>query len=327
MKQLISSLLIAPLLALPAVADAPVKLKSNVTVSGSTLSLADLVEGQSLPATPLFAAPAPGESGIISSDRLITALKRIGVTLSDKVPASIMITRTGRVIDQGTLKRALIQALAEARHVPTSNIMVTEETLPKALTVEQDSRAPLEVASLTLDQTGKNYTADLIIADSPSLSQRRVTVSGRYDAFGECAKLARAAKKGDVLTGTDLVTERCALVGTSQAPAPRSALIGMALIDDFAAGSQIDPAKLTKPILVEKGSSVTLSYSAGGLRLLLRGRAMEQGALGDTISVTHPQTKRTIDALVTGQGTASVNSLFPGKLASIDLPNTQQVKP
>ena len=52
MKQLIASLLIAPLLALPASADAPVKLKSNVTVSGATLSLADLVEGPALPATP-----------------------------------------------------------------------------------------------------------------------------------------------------------------------------------------------------------------------------------------------------------------------------------
>ncbi|MEI6573279.1 MAG: flagellar basal body P-ring formation chaperone FlgA [Alphaproteobacteria bacterium] len=327
MKQILASFLIAPLLTLPALAGAPVKLKSTVTVSSATLSLADLVEGQVLPATPLFAAPAPGESGIISSERVISALKRIGVTLSDKAPVSIMITRTGRVIDQGTLKRALTQALAEARHVPASNITVMEEALPKTLTVEQDSRAPLEVASLILDQTGKSYTADLIVADSTTLSQRRVSVSGRYDAFGECAKLARAGKKGDVLTANDLITERCALVGTSQANAPRTALIGMALIDDLAVGTSIDPSKLTKPILVEKGSSVTLTYAAGGLRLLLRGRAMEQGALGDTISVTHPQTKRTIDALVTGQGAASVNSLFPGKLASIDLPNTQQVKP
>ncbi len=327
MKQLIASLLITPLLALPALADAPVKLKSNVTVSGATLSLADLVEGPALPATPLFAAPAPGESGIISSDRVIIALKRIGVTLSDKAPASIMITRTGRVIDLGTLKRTLTQALAEARHVPASNITLAEEALPKALTVEQDSRAPLEVASLTLDQTGKSYTADLIIADSASLSQRRVTVSGRYDAFGECAKLARTAKKGDVLTANDLVTERCALNGSSQAPTPRTAFIGMALMDEASVGTSIDLSKLTKPILVEKGASVTLTYAAGGLRLILRGRATESGALGDTITVTHPQTKRTIDALVTGQGTASVNSLFPGKLASNDLPNIQQVKP
>ena len=327
MKKLITSLLIAPLLALPALADAPVKLKNTVTISGATLSLADLVEGQALPTTPLFAAPAPGESGIISSDRVIIALKRVGVTVSDKAPASIMITRTGRIIDQGTLKRTLTRALAEARHVPASNIILAGDTLPKALTVEQDSRAPLEVASLTLDQTGKSYTADLIVADSPSLSQRRVSVAGRYDAYGECAKLARSAKKGDVLTANDLVAERCALTGVSSAPAPRTTLIGMALTDDFAAGTSIDPAKLVKPILVEKGSSVTLTYAAGGLRLLLRGRAMESGALGDTIAVTHPQTKRAIDALVTGQGTASVGSLFPEKLASNDLPPTQQVKP
>ncbi len=327
MKQLFASLLIAPLLALPALADQPLKVKSTVTVTGATLSLADLVEGQNLPTTPLFAAPAPGESGIISTERVTTALKRMGITASEKMPPSVMVTRTGRVIERDLVKRALVQALADARHVPASNILLEDQSLPKTITVEQDARAPLEIAALVLDPNGKSFSADLMIADSASLSQRRVTVAGHYDAYGDCVKLARTGKKGDVLTTNDLVTERCALSGSSQAPAPRTALLGLALGDDYTAGTLIEPSKLVKPILVEKGSSVTLSYDAGGLRLLLRGRAMESGALGDTITVTHPQTKRTIDALVTGQGTASVNALFPGKLASIELPNTQQVKP
>ena len=327
MKQSLAALLLAPLLAVSAHAETAIKVKSTVTVTGASLSLADLVEGENLPTTPLFAAPQPGESGIISTERVSAALKRVGITPSEKMPPSIMITRTGRVIDRETIKNTIATALANARAVATSNIIISDDTIPKALVVEQGAMAPLEVAMLALDPMANNFTTELTMRDSASLAQRRVTVSGRYEAFGECLKLARMGKKGDVLTTNDLVSERCALTNNAQAPAPRVSLIGLALADDYAAGTLLDPSKLTKPILVEKGASVTLTYAAGGLKLILRGRATEAGTLGDTITITHPQTKRSIDAVVTGPGTASVGAPIPAKLAQLDPSPITQVKP
>lgn len=327
MKHVFATLLFASSLTLPAAAEPAFKIKPTVTVTGASLSLADLVEGDNLPTTPLFAAPAPGESGIISSERVSVALKRAGITAMDKMPPAIMITRAGRVIDRSVIKNLIVTALADARAVTPSNIIVSEEAFPKTLVVEQGTIAPLEISALTFDPATKNFTAELTMRDSVSLSQRRITLSGRFEAYGECLKLAQMGKKGDVLTTNDLVSERCALSNTTQAPAPRASLIGLALADDYAAGTLIDPSKLKKPILVEKGASVTLTYVVGGLTLILRGRSSEAGALGDTITVTHPQTKRSLDAIVTGQGTASVASAFPGKLASLDLPSTTQVKP
>lgn len=310
-----------------ALAEQPQKVKSTVTVTGASLSLADLVEGDNLPTTPLFAAPAPGESGIISSERVNLALKRAGLTTVDKMPPSIMITRAGRVIDRETIKTTITSALATARSIAPTNITISDDVFPKALVVEQGTAAPLEVSSLAIDPMSQNFNAALTIRDSASLAQRRVTISGRFEAYGECLKLARMGKKGEVLSTNDLVSERCVLPNNMPAPAPRTTLVGLALADDYVAGTLIDPTKLTKPILVEKGASVTLTYAVGGLKLILRGRATEAGALGDTITITHPQTKRSIDAVVTGQGTASVGSAFPAKLAQLESSSTSQVKP
>ncbi len=50
-----------------------------------------------------------------------------------------------------------------------------------------------------------------------------------------------------------------------------------------------------KPDLVQRGDAVTLVYEVPGIVLTLRGKAMEGGALGDTISVVNEPATATPD--------------------------------
>lgn len=58
---------------------------------------------------------------------------------------------------------------------------------------------------------------------------------------------------------------------------------------------------------VRRGETVTLVYAAPGLSLSLNARALEDGAVGDSVRFLNTASNRTIDAVVTGPGQARAN--------------------
>lgn len=55
---------------------------------------------------------------------------------------------------------------------------------------------------------------------------------------------------------------------------------------------------------IRRGESVTLSYQAPGMSLSMRTRALEDGAVGQSVRLLNTASNRTIDAVVTGPGAA-----------------------
>ena len=58
---------------------------------------------------------------------------------------------------------------------------------------------------------------------------------------------------------------------------------------------------------VRRGETVTLEYAAPGLSLSMRARALEDGAVGDSVRFLNTSSNRTIEAVVTGPGAARAN--------------------
>jgi len=56
---------------------------------------------------------------------------------------------------------------------------------------------------------------------------------------------------------------------------------------------------------VRRGETVTLTYSAPGMALTMRARALEDGAVGDSINFMNTSSNRQIAAVVTGSGQAA----------------------
>jgi len=55
---------------------------------------------------------------------------------------------------------------------------------------------------------------------------------------------------------------------------------------------------------VRRGETVTLQYAAPGISLSMRARALEDGAVGDSVRFLNTSSNRTIEAVVTGPGAA-----------------------
>ncbi|HVK79489.1 MAG TPA: flagellar basal body P-ring formation chaperone FlgA, partial [Verrucomicrobiae bacterium] len=58
---------------------------------------------------------------------------------------------------------------------------------------------------------------------------------------------------------------------------------------------------------VRRGESVNLVYQAPGMSLNMRARALEDGAIGQSIRLQNTSSNRTIEAVVTGPGAARAN--------------------
>jgi flagella basal body P-ring formation protein FlgA len=59
-------------------------------------------------------------------------------------------------------------------------------------------------------------------------------------------------------------------------------------------------------------------YEVPGISLTARGKAEENGSLGDTVNVLNVQSKRVIQAVVSGPGQVTVTSLNPRVATAID---------
>jgi flagellar basal body P-ring formation protein FlgA len=78
------------------------------------------------------------------------------------------------------------------------------------------------------------------------------------------------------------------------------------------AGELIRTSDLKRPAMVAKGSTVTMLFEAPGMRLTSTGRALTEGAEGETITVLNPTSFRKVEALVIKPGTVRVGPLDAG---------------
>jgi flagella basal body P-ring formation protein FlgA len=76
------------------------------------------------------------------------------------------------------------------------------------------------------------------------------------------------------------------------------------------AGQAVKTADIVKPDFVQRDQSVTLTYEAPGIYLTMRGKALENGAEGDVVTVMNLQSKRTLSGTVTGRGQVSITPVM-----------------
>jgi len=82
--------------------------------------------------------------------------------------------------------------------------------------------------------------------------------------------------------------------------------IGKRLKRPIRAGSVILPNQLEAIRQVKRGERVQILASTGGVQIQVKGKALANGALGETISVRNLSSKRVIDATVIGPGKVEV---------------------
>jgi flagella basal body P-ring formation protein FlgA len=128
-------------------------------------------------------------------------------------------------------------------------------------------------------------------------------------------------KRGDVIGDSDL-----SYIAVAVAPAASGIATSMNELDGMQArrllraGEPLRTDDVRPPILITKGSTVTMTFDAPGVTLAVVGKAVSEGGLGETVTILNPVSYRQVTAVVTGSGQVraadAISVALPQQLAA-----------
>lgn len=306
MKSLILALALATAtMTAPAAVDAAT-LRTVSTVEDGLIRLGDLFEDLGTGADIAVAyAPAPGRRLTFDAAALMQIAQAYRISWRPQSRFDrVVVERAGRVVQ----KSEIVSRLAEALKADGARNDMEIELFGRnvEMAVPLDAAAALDVRGLSFDRQSGRFNAVIVAGGDGGFRQ---PVSGRVHETTPVPVLRRAMAPGDVIRkddieiirtredriGRDVVTDPAKLVGTT----PRQRL---------RAGEPVRDNDTRPPVLVARNSTVTIVLQTGFLTLTAQGKAVEDGAKGDTIRVTNVQSKKTIEAVVSGPDFVIVQS-------------------
>ena len=73
-------------------------------------------------------------------------------------------------------------------------------------------------------------------------------------------------------------------------------------------GKPLTDTDIEAPKIVERGQSITMTFSNGMIELTAMGKALESGAKGDVIRVVNTNSSKNLQAIVSGEQQVKVQS-------------------
>jgi flagellar basal body P-ring formation protein FlgA len=298
----------------PKIASRPM-LKSEATVIGDIVRIGDLVENAGDVAdVEIFRAPDLGQTGTVPARRVINAvLPHNIIGLDTRGLAEVVVTRASRLITAKDIEARIVQALAGHSGLPdAANLTVTFDNIVRPLQVEAAVTSDLRIARLGFDPRSGRFDVSLELPGSAAARKLLLRFTGAISETFEALVPARAIAQGEVLDAGDLVTARRpkSESGPNTVRETEQA-IGFAAKRALRAGQVIRRNDLAKPQLVARNEAVSIAYVVPGIVVSIRGQALEPGAMGDVINVLNVQSKKTLQATVTGPGRVSVAASNP----------------
>jgi flagella basal body P-ring formation protein FlgA len=301
----------------------PPALKAEAVVSGDLVRIGDILENAgTLASQPIFRAPELGASGTIQVHRVMEALRAHGIVVFDtRNITEVLVSRASRSVTLSDLGRVVAEAAAKRYEIANaSDLSVTFDAHMKPLQVEPNLSETPRVVSVVVDQRNNRFEAIVDMPGSLALRRSPVRMTGTLIETAEVVTLARPISRGETIRDSDIITERLprADVMTDALSKPEQ-VVNQAARRALRAGQAMRAADLMKPQIVSRDDAVTIIFRTKAITLTLRGKAMGNGAEGETISVLNPQSKRIVQATVTAPGVVTVTEhVSPLNTASIE---------
>jgi flagella basal body P-ring formation protein FlgA len=306
----ISALLV---LALPArAADdfiATPTLRASITVTSDVVRVGDLIDNAGSAALiPVYRSPDLGTTGALPVAHVLAVLRAkqvIGVMTGDI--KEVQVTRLARTLVNKDLETAVASALERRVGLgDAANITVTFDRGIADMRLDASNTGVLQPVATRYDARSGRFDIAFEINNDNNPAPTKLRFTGTAIETVEVAVLTRDIDRVDLLKASDVAMERRPKAEVTGEAASRDRTLGMQLRRPMRAGTPIRVADIVKPDFVQRDQNVTVIYQVPGIYLTTRGKAIESGAEGDTISVLNLQTKRTLSGVVTGRGQVTV---------------------
>ena len=292
---------------------APV-LRASVNVAGDLVRIGDVIDNAGAAAQiAIYRAPDLGTTGTLPTAQVIAALRAhqvIGVDTREL--REIQVTRLSRNLDGKEIELQVARALEHKNGLgDAANLTLTFDRDVQDLKLDTSNSGALTPVASRYDPRSGRFDITLEIANDNIATPTRLRFTGTAIETVEAAVLARNVERNEVIKSSDILVERRPRAEVGSDAAGRARAVGMQARRQLRAGQALRVADLAKPDLVQKDQTVTLIYQAAGLYLTIRGKALDNGTDGDSVSVINLQSKRTVSGTVIGRGQVAISVATP----------------
>ncbi len=285
---------------------AQVVLRQNVEVTGDYVRLGDLFSGAGDMTEAIVAyAPAPGKRAVFDARWLYRVARnhRLAwrpITLRDRA----IVRRFSHTIGRQEIEDNILAALIE-RGVD-GDVQVALSNRMMRLYVPGGSDPTVAIDDLVYDARTGRITA-IVTAPAGDPAAQRVRVTGQVHRMRDLPVLARRMASGEVIKKSDLkwIRQRSDRLQQDVIVDPAE-LVGRVPRRPLRAMTALRASDVRRPVVVARGSTVTMVLRRPGMLLTAKGLALDDGSLGDTIKVSNTHSSLVIDAEVIGTNMVTV---------------------
>jgi len=302
-------------------------LRPQVLVSGDVVRIGDLVDNAGpFGEIPVFRSPDLGTTGTVPAKQVVEALrahKVIGVDTRDI--RDVVVTRAARTFTSQDIQGGIASAISGKGGLgDVADLVVTLDHDTGPLQLDAAYKGDLTPIAARFDNHNGRFDVTFEIRNEVTSAPTRMRFTGTAYETVLVTVPTRILDRGDMVKAADLVTERRPKAEAGNDLAIRDRALGMQMRKRVAAGQPLRNADFGKPDLVQRDQNVSIVYQTPGLYLTMRGKAVDGGAEGDTVSVTNLQSKRVVQGTVVGPGQVLVAPIAPTVTATTDATGNTQ---
>ena len=285
-----------------------VELKRSALIEGPTITLGDIF--YDLPENAekvLGPAPRPGNDMVLNARTLM----RIAVALNlNWRPTSnsehIVLQRSATLISKDEIEKRLISDIREQGYLGEFELEFPAQTAEIILPANQP--ANFEISDLDIDSKNDRFNA-IVHAPSKKSPMQTMRISGAMYPVVKVPVLKSTMRNGTIIRDNDLdyITIRAKELN-HDAILKANNLIGMTPRRMAFNGKPLTDTDIEAPKIVERGQSITMTFSNGMIELTAMGKALESGAKGDVIRVVNTNSSKNLQAIVSGEQQVKVQS-------------------
>lgn len=285
---------------------APV-LKADIVVSAPIVTVGDMFEAAGPGAEqPLFRAPNPGTSGMVSVTDITAAMARIGIKdFETSGIDGVRVSRAATVIDETVLSGLIAADLAGRGIIGSGMTVDTLFSVPVQPLNAEAVAEPATVISLRYLPGSGAFTARFAIAGI----EQPLDVSGSIELMIAAPHINANLPAGTLLSAENIEMRPVPLKFVESTGVPRlEDVVGKALVRQSREGMMLKASDVSVPLLISKNDPVTIYFRQGPMTLTVKGQAVTGAAAGGLVQVINLMSKRVISARAISAGAVEVSA-------------------
>jgi flagella basal body P-ring formation protein FlgA len=297
---------VAALLLTSAALAAPV-LKAEIIVVAPVVTVGDMFDAAGAAAElPLFRAPNPGTSGMVSIGDIGAALARAGVEDFEIGGLdSVRVTRAAAVVDEAVLAGLITADLAQRGIIGAGMTVDTLFSKPVPPLNAEAVAAPASVLSLRYLPGSGAFTVRFAIAGI----EQPLDLGGTIELMIAAPHINASLPAGTLLSASNIEMRPVPLKFVEATGVARlEDVVGRTLVRQTREGMMLKATDVAIPLLVSKNDPVTIYFRKGPMTLTVKGQAVTGAAKGGLVQVLNLMSKRVISATAISAGAVEVSA-------------------